>query len=36
MDKPDLIVVCEVGDGEAESGPTAAGKLVDPTIGSIH
>lgn len=23
MDKPDLIVACVVGDGEAESGPTA-------------
>lgn len=24
MDNPDLIVTCVVGDGEAESGPTAA------------
>jgi len=24
MDKPDLIVTCIVGDGEAETGPTAA------------
>ncbi len=24
MDKPDLVVACVVGDGEAESGPTAA------------
>lgn len=24
MDKPDLVVTCVVGDGEAESGPTAA------------
>lgn len=23
MDKPDMIVACLVGDGEAESGPTA-------------
>ena len=23
MDKPDLVVACVVGDGEAESGPTA-------------
>lgn len=23
MDNPDLIVTCVVGDGEAESGPTA-------------
>ena len=23
MDKPDLVVVCVVGDGEAETGPTA-------------
>lgn len=23
MDKPDLIVTCVVGDGEAETGPTA-------------
>lgn len=24
MDKPDLIVTCIIGDGEAETGPTAA------------
>lgn len=34
MDKPDLIVGCVVGDGEAESGPTAtawhAAKYIDP------
>ncbi|KAF2144057.1 uncharacterized protein K452DRAFT_356998 [Aplosporella prunicola CBS 121167] len=34
MDKPDLIVTCIVGDGEAESGPTAtawhAYKYIDP------
>ncbi|CAG8972624.1 hypothetical protein HYALB_00005393 [Hymenoscyphus albidus] len=34
MDKPDLIVGCIVGDGEAESGPTAtawhAAKYIDP------
>lgn len=34
MDKPDLIVCCVVGDGEAESGPTAtawhANKYIDP------
>jgi xylulose-5-phosphate/fructose-6-phosphate phosphoketolase len=24
MDHPDLIVTCVIGDGEAESGPTAA------------
>ena len=34
MDKPDLIVSCIVGDGEAESGPTAtawhACKYIDP------
>jgi phosphoketolase len=24
MDNPDLIVACVVGDGEAETGPTAA------------
>ncbi|TAQ87917.1 hypothetical protein B7494_g3754 [Chlorociboria aeruginascens] len=35
MDKPDLIVACIVGDGEAESGPTAtawhAAKYIDPS-----
>ena len=34
MDKPDLIVTCVVGDGEAESGPTATAwhgyKYIDP------
>ncbi|TVY48263.1 putative phosphoketolase [Lachnellula occidentalis] len=34
MDKPDLVVACVVGDGEAESGPTAgawhAAKYIDP------
>jgi xylulose-5-phosphate/fructose-6-phosphate phosphoketolase len=34
MDKPDLIVACVVGDGEAETGPTAAAwhavKYLDP------
>ncbi|KZF21682.1 D-xylulose 5-phosphate/D-fructose 6-phosphate phosphoketolase [Xylona heveae TC161] len=34
MDKPDLIVACVVGDGEAETGPTATAwhgyKYIDP------
>ncbi|KIY72403.1 D-xylulose 5-phosphate/D-fructose 6-phosphate phosphoketolase [Cylindrobasidium torrendii FP15055 ss-10] len=34
MDKPDLVVACVVGDGEAETGPTAtawhAFKYIDP------
>jgi xylulose-5-phosphate/fructose-6-phosphate phosphoketolase len=34
MDKPDLVVACVVGDGEAETGPTAAAwhgyKFIDP------
>ena len=30
MDRPDLIVTCVVGDGEAESGPTAT--LVFPEM----
>lgn len=34
MDKPDLITVCVVGDGEAETGPTATAwhshKYIDP------
>jgi xylulose-5-phosphate/fructose-6-phosphate phosphoketolase len=34
MDKPDLVVACIVGDGEAETGPTAtawhAAKYIDP------
>jgi phosphoketolase len=28
MDKPDLIVACVVGDGEAETGPTATYVIV--------
>jgi xylulose-5-phosphate/fructose-6-phosphate phosphoketolase len=28
MDKPDLIVACVVGDGEAESGPTATSVIT--------
>ncbi len=35
MDKPDLIVTCIVGDGEAETGPTATAwhgyKYIDPS-----
>ena len=35
LDNPDLIVACLVGDGEAETGPTAAAwhlnKLIDPS-----
>ncbi|KAH7105198.1 phosphoketolase [Auriculariales sp. MPI-PUGE-AT-0066] len=34
MDKPDLVTVCVIGDGEAETGPTAAAwqghKYIDP------
>lgn len=34
MDNPDLVVTCIIGDGEAESGPTAAAwhgyKYIDP------
>ncbi len=34
MDKPDLVVACVVGDGEAETGPTATAwhgfKYIDP------
>ncbi|KAH8589116.1 XFP N-terminal domain-containing protein [Bisporella sp. PMI_857] len=34
MDKPDLVVACIIGDGEAETGPTAAAwhaaKYIDP------
>lgn len=34
MDNPDLVVACIVGDGEAETGPTAAAwhayKYIDP------
>ncbi|MEX5710185.1 phosphoketolase family protein [Parafrankia sp. FMc6] len=37
MDRPDLLVVCLVGDGEAETGPTAAAwhgsKYLDPVTG---
>ncbi len=37
LDNPDLIVACVVGDGEAETGPTAAAwhlnKLLDPKTG---
>ena len=32
MDRPDLIVTCVVGDGEAESGPTATLVLPRMTI----
>ncbi|HEX6341995.1 phosphoketolase family protein [Umezawaea sp.] len=40
LDKPDLLVACLVGDGEAETGPTAgswhAGKYLDPrTDGAV-
>ncbi len=40
LDNPDLVVACLVGDGEAETGPTAAAwhlnKLVDPaTNGAV-
>jgi xylulose-5-phosphate/fructose-6-phosphate phosphoketolase len=39
MDNPDLLVACLVGDGEAETGPTAAawqaGKYLDPATGGI-
>lgn len=34
MDNPDLVVACVVGDGEAETGPTATAwhgiKYIDP------
>ncbi|THG98190.1 hypothetical protein EW026_g3949 [Hermanssonia centrifuga] len=34
MDKPDLVVICVIGDGEAETGPTATAwhgyKYIDP------
>jgi phosphoketolase len=30
MDNPDLVVVCVVGDGEAETGPTATYVLTQP------
>jgi xylulose-5-phosphate/fructose-6-phosphate phosphoketolase len=30
MDNPDLIVTCIVGDGEAETGPTAAWVCSSP------
>ena len=36
LDNPDLIVTCLVGDGEAETGPTATAwhlnKLIDPSV----
>ncbi|MBC7943092.1 phosphoketolase family protein [Candidatus Saccharibacteria bacterium] len=39
MDNPNLIVACLVGDGEAETGPTAAAwhlnKLVDPKTNGV-
>lgn len=39
LDKPELITVCLVGDGEAETGPTATAwhlnKLVDPSINGV-
>ncbi|MCR3750447.1 XFP N-terminal domain-containing protein [Lentzea californiensis] len=40
LDKPDLLVACLVGDGEAETGPTAgswhANKYLDPrTDGAV-
>ena len=37
MDNPDLLVVCIVGDGEAETGPTAGSwngnRFLDPKTG---
>jgi xylulose-5-phosphate/fructose-6-phosphate phosphoketolase len=34
MDNPDLVVACVIGDGEAETGPTATAwhgfKYIDP------
>ena len=39
LDNPDLMVACLVGDGEAETGPTAAAwhlnKLVDPKTNGV-
>ena len=39
MDNPDLLAVCLVGDGEAETGPTAGAwhlnKLVDPKTNGV-
>jgi xylulose-5-phosphate/fructose-6-phosphate phosphoketolase len=39
LDNPDLITVCMVGDGEAETGPLATAwhlnKLVDPAINGV-
>ncbi|WP_016698021.1 phosphoketolase family protein [Actinoalloteichus spitiensis] len=39
MDNPDLLVACLVGDGEAETGPTAASwhgsKYLDPVTGGV-
>lgn len=37
MDNPDLMVACLIGDGEAETGPTAGAwhinKLINPKEG---
>lgn len=35
MDNPDLIVACVVGDGEAETGPTAAYVIVGLVYGIL-
>jgi hypothetical protein len=35
MDKPDLVVVCVVGDGEAETGPTAT-YVLTPRSFPLH
>ena len=39
LDNPDLITACLVGDGEAETGPTAGAwhlnKLVDPRSNGV-
>ena len=39
MDNPDLLVACIVGDGEAETGPTAASwngnRFLDPKTGGV-
>lgn len=32
MDKPDLVVCCVVGDGEAETGPTATYASIRPSF----
>ncbi len=35
MDKPDLVVACVIGDGEAESGPTATcDATFSPSVGT--